>query len=187
MRVAALVASGFEQMELSEARKALESVGVIVEIVSPKKDAVRAWHRTDWGDEIRVDRHLGDVGADRYAALLVPGGLLSADYLRMDQRAVDLVNGFVRARKPVAAFCHGVGLLLEAGVVSGRSVTSYPSLRTDLENGGARWRDDPYVVDGMIFTLRRQDDLASATPRLIELFGRRDDHLFGPPEQMLQR
>jgi protease I len=187
MRVAALVASGFEQVELSEPRRAFESIDVSVEIVSPKKDTVRAWHRTDWGDDFQVDAHVGDVDLARYASLLIPGGLLSADYLRMDQRAVDLVNRFMKARKPIAALCHGVWLLVEANVVSGRSVTSYPSLRTDLENAGARWRDEPVVVDGMILTLRRQDDLPTAAPRLLELHRQRDNHLFGPPEQMLQR
>jgi protease I len=187
MRVAALVASGFEQVELSEPRRTFDRVGAHVDIVSPKKDSVRAWNRTDWGDDLQVNVHLGDVEPNRYSALLIPGGLLSIDHLRMDQRAVDLVSAFVRARKPVAALCHGVWLLVEAGAVSGRAVTSYPSLRTDLENAGARWCDEPVVVDGMILTLRRPDDLPIAAPRLIELVSGRDGHPFGPPDQLLQR
>lgn len=190
MRVAALVASGFEQVELVEPRRALESAGARVEVVSPKKDSVRAWNRTDWGEEFAVDSHIADVDVDGCACLLIPGGLLSADYLRMDQRAVDLVHGFVRAKKPVAALCHGVWLLVEANVVRGRTVTAYPSLRTDIENAGGRFQDEAVVVDGSILTVRRQDDLEAACLSLVELVsgsGRRDDRPFGPPDRVLQR
>jgi protease I len=171
--IAALVGSGFEQVELMEPRRALEAAGARVELVSPKKHEVRAWRRTDWGDDFQVDRHIMDVGALDYGALFIPGGLLSPDYLRMDQRAVDLVRAFVRARKPVAAFCHAVCLLTEAGVVRDRRVTSYPSLRVDLENAGARWLDEPVVVDGALLTVRRQDDLDVACTRLVELVSAR--------------
>lgn len=190
VRVGALVASGFEQVELLDPRRALEGAGARVEIVSPKKDSVRAWNRTDWGDHFNVDHHLAQVDADSYAALLVPGGLLSADYLRMDQRAVDLVERFVRARKPVAALCHGVWLLVEANVVAGRSLTGYPSLRTDIENAGGHYRDEAAVVDGPLLTVRRQDDLPFGLGRLLQLLNgstRRDHRPFGPPDRSLQR
>jgi protease I len=190
VRVGALVASGFERIELMDPRRALESAGASVEIISPKKDSVRAWNRTDWGEDFAVDRHLGQIDASTYACLLIPGGLLSADYLRMDQRAVDLVEDFVRARKPVAALCHGVWLLVEANVVAGRSLTGYPSLRTDIENAGGHFRDEPSVVDGPMLTIRRQDDLAFGLSRLLPLIissMKRDHRPFGPPDRSLQR
>lgn len=191
LNVVALVGSGFEQSELLEPRRALESAGARVEVVSPKKDSVRAWNRTDWGEDFAVDRHVADVDAERAGALLIPGGLLSADYLRMDQRAVDLVQSFVRANKPIAALCHGVWLLVEANVVAGRTLTSYPSLRVDVENAGGRWRDEPVVVDGSVVTMRRQDDIAVLCQKWIELLSdtpaRRDHRPFGRSDHRLQR
>lgn len=181
VRIAALVASGFEEVELSEPRRALEVAGARVELVSPKKDFVRSWMRTDWGADFAVDRHLGDVEESDYAALLIPGGLLSPDYLRMDERAVALVRRFARAGKPIAAFCHAPWLLIEADVVEGRSVTSFPSLRTDLENAGARWRDAPVVTDRMLLTVRRQDDLDLACPRFAQLLTARASEAYKYP------
>lgn len=165
-RFAALVASGFDEAELELPRRSLEQAGARVELVSPKKDFVRGWRRTDWGAEHAVDRHVGDVDHRDYEGLIVPGGLLSPDYLRMDQRAVDLVRRFAKNGKPIAAVGHAAWLLIEADVVEGRSVTSFPSLRTDLENAGARWRDEAMVTDGPIVTVRRQDDLPLVIERL---------------------
>ena len=174
-RFAALVASGFDEGELDLPRRSLERLGGRVELVSPKKDFVRGWERTDWGAEHAVDRHVGDADHRDYAGLLVPGGLLSPDYLRMDQRAIDLVRQFAKNDKPIAALGHAAWLLIEADVIEGRRITSFPSLRTDAENAGARWLDEPLVIDGPILTVRRQDDLPLVIEQVLAHLTRRVD------------
>jgi protease I len=167
-KVAILVTDGFEEVELTEPRRALQERGAETHIVSPKEETVRAWARTDWGDDYRVDRHLAAARADDYDALLLPGGVLNPDKLRMDERAVAFVRAFMDASKPVAAICHGPWTLVEADAVRGRRMTSYPSLATDLRNAGAEWVDEEVVVDAGLVTSRNPDDLPAFNRKLVE-------------------
>jgi protease I len=167
-KVAILVTDGFEEVELTEPRRALQEHGAEAHIVSPKEETVRAWARTDWGDDYRVDRHLAAASADDYDALLLPGGVLNPDKLRMDERAVAFVRAFMDASKPVAAICHGPWTLVEADAVRGRRVTSYPSIATDLRNAGAEWVDEEVVVDAGLVTSRNPDDLPAFNRKLVE-------------------
>jgi protease I len=169
-RVAALVDNGFEQVELTEPVKALRDAGAKVEIVSPQRDRVKGWQHTKWGDEFDVDRPLESARPDEYDALLLPGGVMNPDRLRMNPTAVEFVRSFVNAGKPIAAICHGPWTLVEAGGVSGRRMTSWPSLRTDLRNAGANWVDEEVVVDRGLVTSRKPDDIPAFNQKMIEEF-----------------
>lgn len=158
-RIAILATSGFEQSELLEPRRRLTEVHATVEVVSPKAGEIRGWKDGDWGDSITVDKTIGEVDVAGYDALVLPGGQINPDVLRTDKRAVALVRSFVESGKPVAAICHGPWMLAEAGVVRGRRITSYHSIRTDLTNAGARWSDQAVVRDGNLVTSRKPDDL----------------------------
>ncbi len=167
-RVAILVTDGFEQVELTEPRKALQEAGAETVLVSPKDDRVRAWDRTDWGEEFPVDLPLREARSGDFDALLLPGGVMNPDKLRMEPDAVKMVKEFFRAGKPVAAICHGPWLLVEADVVRGRTVTSYPSLHTDLENAGASWVDQEVVTDEGLVTSRNPDDIPAFNRKMVE-------------------
>jgi protease I len=167
-RVALLVTEGFEQVELTEPRKALEEAGADVRLVSPAGGRVRAWKHTDWGDEFDVDLPLSAARVEDFDALVLPGGVLNPDKLRMDEDAVGFVRDFFGASKPVAAICHGPWMLVEADVVRGRKVTSYPSIRRDLENAGATWVDEEVVVDEGLVTSRKPDDLPAFNRKMVE-------------------
>ena len=167
-KVAMLVTNGFEQVELTEPRKALREAGADVDVVSLKKDKVKAWNHKEWGEEFEVDAHIDAAKVDDYDALVLPGGVMNPDYLRLDSRAVEFATEFSSSGKPVAAICHGPWTLIEADVVRDRRVTSYPSLRTDLVNAGARWVDEPVVVDRNLITSRRPEDLPAFCQALIE-------------------
>jgi protease I len=167
-RVALLVTEGFEQVELTEPWKALEEAGALPQIVSPKEGRVRAWKGSDWGEEFEVDVPLSGARAEDFDALVLPGGVLNPDKLRMDPDAVRLVRDFFRAGKPVAAICHGPWMLVEADVVRGRRLTSYPSIQTDLENAGATWLDEEVVVDEGLVTSRKPDDLPAFNRKMVE-------------------
>jgi len=169
-RIAALVDNGFEQVELTEPKKALEAAGATVDVVSPQRDRVKGWQHTRWGDEIGVDCRLDDARAGSYDALLLPGGVMNPDKLRMNPAAVAFVKAFVEARKPIAAICHGPWTLIEAGAVAGRAMTSWPSLQTDLKNAGARWVDQECVVDNGLVTSRKPDDIPAFNRKMIEEF-----------------
>jgi protease I len=169
-RVAALVDNGFEQSELLEPKKALEQSGARVDVVSPQRQKVKGWQHANWGDEINVDRHLDEVRADEYDALLLPGGLMNPDRLRINQTAVRFVKAFVDAGKPIAAICHAPWTLIEAGAVRGRRMTSWPSLATDLRNAGANWVDQECVVDNGVVTSRKPDDIPAFNRKMIEEF-----------------
>jgi len=172
MRVAILATDGFEQVELIEPRRALERAGATTSVVSPKRDAIRGWDHTDWGDEVEVDEHLDDADPSEFDALLLPGGVMNPDRLRMHDGAVQFVRELADAGKPIAAICHGPWLLVEAGVVRGRTVTSYRSLRTDLENAGATWKDEEVVVDRNFVTSRGPDDIPAFQRTAVETFAR---------------
>lgn len=169
-RVAALVTDGFEQVELIEPRRALEEAGAQVEIVSPKDGEVRGWDHREWGANVRVDRPVAQARPDDYDALLLPGGVMNPDKLRMDSKVVDFVRAFVDAGKPIAAICHAPWTLIEAGAVKGRRMTSYPSLRTDLRNAGADWVDEEVVVDRNLVTSRNPGDIPAFNRRMVEVF-----------------
>jgi len=158
-KVAALITKGFEQIELIEPQKALQNAGATVDIVSLERGSVRGWNRTDWGTEVAVDRTVDECRADEYDALLLPGGVMNPDKLRMNQKAVQLVRAFFDQGKPIAAICHAPWMLVEADVVRGCRVTSYPSLKTDLRNAGADWTDAEVVVDRGVVTSRKPDDI----------------------------
>ncbi|AGC47409.1 C56 (PfpI) family peptidase [Myxococcus stipitatus DSM 14675] len=170
--VAMLVTHGFNLPELTETRRALEEAGARVELIAPKTGIVRAEAREGWRVEFPVDRVLGDARPDAYHALYLPGGTPSADSLRLVPEAVTFVQGFLEAKKPVAAICHGLWLLSDAGGVKGRRVTSFPSLRLDLRNAGATWVNEEVVVDGPLVTSRSQDDLPAFNRQVVTRFSR---------------
>ncbi len=159
IRVAALVAQGFEQVELLAPKKALEAAGARVDVVSPREGKVRGWDHGDWGEEQDVDVRLAEADPNLYDALLLPGGVMNPDKLRRDPDAWRFVKGFFAASKPVAAVCHAPWLLIDSGVIDGRRLTSYPSLQMDLENAGADWVDEQVVVDRGLITSRGVQDI----------------------------
>jgi protease I len=167
-RVAMLVTDGFEQVELTEPRQALRDAGADVDIVAPKGGRVKGWNHTDWGDEFDVDAQLSAASPEDYDALVLPGGVMNPDKLRMDDDAVQFTRAFFEAGKPVAAICHAPWLLIEAGVVEGRELTSYTSVRRDLENAGARWVDREVVVDNGLVTSRNPDDIPAFNRKMVE-------------------
>lgn len=170
LKIAILVTDGFEQVELTEPRKALEEAGADTSIVSPKDSQVRGWKFTEWGDSLPVDVPLDQAKPDQFDALLLPGGVINPDALRMDKKAVAFAKAFFDAGKPVASICHGPWTIIEAGAARGRRLTSWPSLKTDLTNAGAEWVDQQVVVDQMLVTSRKPDDLAAFNPEVIRLF-----------------
>lgn len=169
-RVALLVTEGFEQAELTGPKEALEKAGARAEIVSPAGETVRAWDEKDWGETFKVDVRLKDAKAADYDALVLPGGVMNPDKLRMNKSAVEFVADFFAARKPVGAICHGPWTLIEAEVVAGRRMTSWPSLQTDLRNAGAEWVDEEVVVDNGLVTSRKPADIPAFNRKLIEEF-----------------
>ena len=170
-KVAILVTDGFEQSELEKPRAALDLAGAKTEIVSPNQDSVRGWNEDDFGESFPVDVKLSAAAPESYDALLLPGGVMNPDKLRMIPEAVQFVSHFFSAGKPVAAICHGPQLLIEADVVRGRRMTSYPSLKTDLHNAGADWVDEPVVTDEGLVTSRRPADIPQFIEKMIEEFG----------------
>jgi protease I len=167
-QVAILVTDGFEQVELTEPKKALEAAGATTQIVSPKGGDVKAWKDTEWGSTFPVDITLGSAKADDFDALLLPGGVMNPDKLRMEQKAVEFVRAFIDAGKPVAAICHGPWTLVEADAVRGRTITSYPSLKTDIRNAGGNWVDQEVATDRGLVTSRRPDDIPAFNRKFVE-------------------
>jgi protease I len=163
-----LVANGFEQIELTEPKLALEEQGAKVSIVSPEKEKVKGWDHTDWGDEFDVDVPLDDAKAEDFDALVLPGGVMNPDKLRRNEQALQFVRHFVEAGKPTAAICHGPWTLIDAGLVCGRRMTSYESIQSDLRNAGADWVDAEVVVDNGLVTSRKPDDLPAFNRKVIE-------------------
>lgn len=169
-RVAILATDGFEQSELTEPKKALEREGATAEVVSPHGGEIQGFRHHDKGDTVPVDRELAQARPEDYDALMLPGGALNPDQLRMDGKAVAFTRHFFETRKPVAAICHGPWTLVEADVVRGRRVTSWPSIRTDLKNAGAEWIDEQVVTDRGLVTSRKPDDLPAFCDKMIEEF-----------------
>ena len=169
-RVAILVADGFEQAELEGPQEALEEAGAETLIVSPNEESVAGWHHFDAGDLFDVDVPLAEADVNDFDALLLPGGVANPDQLRMNPEAVRFVKAFFDAGKPVAAICHGPWTLIEAGAVKGRTMTSWPSLKTDLTNAGAKWVDEQVVTDNGLVTSRKPDDIPAFNEKIIEEF-----------------
>jgi protease I len=167
---AILATDGFEESELFDPKAALEAVGVQCHVVSPKAGKIKGWSGKDWGKSIDVDVTILDAFAHEFDFLVMPGGVINPDKLRMDSNVVAFVQTFVNKHKPIAAICHGSQTLIETGIVKGRTMTSWPSLRTDLENAGAKWVDQEVVVDHCLVTSRRPDDIPAFNQAMIEEF-----------------
>ncbi len=169
-KVAILATDGFEQVELTEPMKALKNEGAAVEIVAPHGGEIQGMNHRDKGDKIKVDRTLDEARPEDYAAIVLPGGVANPDQLRTIPKAVAFARHFHDAQKPIAVICHGPWTLVEAGVVKGRKMTSWPSLKTDLTNAGAHWVDQEVVVDMGIVSSRKPDDLKAFCRKMIEEF-----------------
>lgn len=168
-KVAILVADGFEQVEYTEPKKALENAGAEVHTISLKAGKVKGWQHDHWGDEFEVDKKIDEVQAETYDGLVLPGGQMNPDNLRINDKAVSFVKDFFTSEKPVAAICHGPWVLVEADVLEGRQITSYPSIKTDLINAGAIWKDQEVVVDGGLISSRKPDDLPAFCERMVKV------------------
>ena len=169
-KIAILLTDGFEQVEMTEPRKALDDAGAKTQLVSPKQGEVQAWRHFEKGDRFRIDVPLPSAKADDYDALLLPGGVANPDQLRVIPEAVRFVQAFLNAKKPIAAICHGPWMLVEAGGVKGRTLTSWPSLKTDIQNAGGEWQDREVISDEGIVTSRKPDDIPAFTRAMIEEF-----------------
>lgn len=170
-KVAILAANGFEQPELLEPRKALQQAGAEVHVVSPEDGQVKAWNKTDWGETVPVDVPLDRANVNDYDALVLPGGVMNPDKLRTNEKAVQFVRAFAQAGKPIGAICHAPWILIDADIAAERTVTSYPSLKTDLVNAGANWVDQEVVVDNGLVTSRNIPDIPAFNRKLIEEIG----------------
>lgn len=166
--VAILATNGFEESELKEPKKALEEAGATVHIVSLKNGEIKGWKDGDWSGSVKVDKTLDEVSQSDYNALMLPGGVINPDLLRKDEKAVNFVRSFFENKKPVGAICHAPWLLAEADVLRGRKVTSYDSIKTDIQNAGAHWVDQEVVVDEGLVTSRNPNDLPAFNSKLVE-------------------
>jgi protease I len=169
-RVAILATDGVEQSELEEPRKALDDAGATTVVVSPKEGSIKGWQHGQWGTDIPVDLALTEASPYAFDALLLPGGVMNPDRLRTNKQAVQFVKSIFQAGKPVAAICHGPWLLVEADVVRNRTVTSWPSLQTDIRNAGGDWVDREVVTDAGLVTSRKPDDIPAFNRKMLEEF-----------------
>jgi protease I len=183
-RVAILVDEGFEQVELIKPRKALDKIGAKTEIVSPQEGQVRGWNLKKWGKFVPVDIPLDSADAASYDALLLPGGVMNPDKLRMNPKAVEFVKRFFDAGKPVAAICHGPWMVVEAGGAKGKTLTSWPSLQTDIRNAGGIWVDQEVAMDQGLVTSRKPDDIKAFNKKMIEEFAE-GEHKVGQGERRI--
>lgn len=167
-KVAILTENGFEEVELTSPMNALEQAGAEVHVISPQQDKVKAWNHDHWSIEVRVDKQLSDVKPEDYDMLVLPGGVMNPDKLRMNKEAVAFAQHFIEQAKPLAAICHGPQLLIETGMLTERNMTSYPSLKTDLINAGVIWEDKEVVVDNGLVTSRSPADLEAFNKKMIE-------------------
>lgn len=171
-RVLILATNGFEQSELTKPKANLEKAGIETTVVSLESGEIKGWDTDDWGDSVKVDKTLDEVSScEGYDALLLPGGQINPDLLRVEDRAVALVKDFAKAGKPIAAICHAPWLLIEADVVQGKTATSYKSIRTDLKNAGANVVDQEVAIDGNLITSRNPNDIPAFSKALIEAVG----------------
>jgi protease I len=179
-RIAILATKGVEEVELTKPKKALEEAGAKVDVIAPqsgiKNDKIRAWDMTDWGDDTPVDVVLSNANSGDYDALHLPGGVMNPDHLRLEPAAIEFVRSFIRDGKPIAAICHAAWTLIDAGGVRGHTMTSWPSLQTDLRNAGAEWVDREVVQDNNLVTSRKPDDIPAYNRAMIDLFRRGAAH-----------
>jgi protease I len=169
-KIAIVATDGFEQVELTEPKKALEAAGATVDVISPKAGEIKGRKFTDWGDRTKVDKTLDDAKPTDYDGLVLPGGQINPDKLRIEPKAVAFVTEFFNSGKPIGAICHGPWMLVEAGVVKKKTFTSWPSVRTDIRNAGGHWVDEEVVTDGNLTTSRNPDDIPAFSKRLIQEF-----------------
>ena len=173
-KIAILATDGVEQVELIEPRKALEDAGAKTELVSLASGQIQGFNHLDHGDKLDVDKTLDEASADDYDGLLIPGGVANGDFLRADEQAVAFTSAFAKAKKPIASICHGPWVLVEAGIVKGATLTSFPALKTDIENAGGRWVDEEVHVDdngpGVIISSRKPDDLKAFCQEIVDRF-----------------
>ncbi|MGH6985306.1 MAG: type 1 glutamine amidotransferase domain-containing protein [Caulobacteraceae bacterium] len=170
LKVAILVAKGFEEVEMTQPREALEEAGAQTILVSPEEGKVRAWNHTDWGGEHHVDERLEAADPKAFDALLLPGGVMNPDRLRMNPDAVAFARAFFDEQKPVAVICHGPWTVIEAGAAKGRRMISWPSLKTDLRDAGAEWVDEEVVRDGNLLSSRKPEDIPAFNRAMLDLF-----------------
>lgn len=166
--VAIVTENGFEEVELTSPKEALENEGATVHIVSPQKDKVVSWDKKNWGKDFQVDRHIDEVSAEGYDAVMIPGGVINPDHLRRSEKAISFIKNFFEQGKPVAAICHGPQVLIETGALTGKKLTSFFSVKTDLLNAGANWVDQECVCDQGLVTSRNPDDLPAFNKKIIE-------------------
>ena len=169
--IAVLATDGFEQVELDKPVDAMRKAGATVHIVAPEAGDIQGFEHHDKGRKVGVDKTLGDVSADDYDGLVLPGGVINPDALRLEEKAISFIGAFARADKPIAAICHGPWTLIDAGIAKGHKLTSWPSLKTDLTNAGAEWVDETVVIDGKLVTSRNPDDLPAFCDGIIKVFG----------------
>ncbi|NEN23921.1 type 1 glutamine amidotransferase [Cryomorpha ignava] len=167
-KVAILVTNGFEQVEFTKPLKALKDAGATVHVIAPESGKVRAWNSDNWGESYNVDITLDEADASNYDSLMLPGGVMNPDQLRMNNKAISFIKSFFTAGKPISAICHAPWLLIETDALKGRTLTSYPSLRTDLENAGATWKDQEVVVDEGLTTSRKPEDIPAFIEKMLE-------------------
>ncbi|MDB5441638.1 MAG: type 1 glutamine amidotransferase [Phenylobacterium sp.] len=172
-RVAVLATDGFEQVELEQPVAALRRAGAEVEVVAPHGGQIQGFNHHDKGRMVPVDRELAEARPDQYDAIVLPGGVINPDELRLEPRAIDFIRSFADEGKPIAAICHGPWTLINAEAVEGKRMTSWPSLQIDLENAGAEWVDEQVVVDQGLVTSRKPDDLPAFCDKMIEEFAER--------------
>ena len=170
--IAILATDGFEQVELLKPRKALEEAGARTLIVSPTENKIKGWDTKDWGEEVKVDVPLKSADPAQFDALLLPGGVMNPDHLRMNPDAVRFVKHFFEQAKPVAAICHGPWMIVEAGAAQGRTLTSWSSLKTDIRNAGGTWVDEEVVQSNSVVTSRKPDDIPAFNREMIDLFSK---------------
>jgi protease I len=170
VKVAILATDGFEQSELLDPRRALDQAGASTTVVSLKSGEIKGWNHKEWGEAIAVDNTVDAVDAKSFDALLLPGGVMNPDSLRMNAKAVAFVKAFFAAKKPVAAICHGPWTIIEAGAAKGRTLTSWPSLKTDVQNAGGTWVDQETMVDGNLVTSRNPKDIPAFNREILKLF-----------------
>jgi protease I len=166
--VAILATHGFEQSELEVPRDRLKAAGATVHVVSPEAGEIKGWKEKDWGRPVKVDRSLDDVSVDDYHAIVLPGGQINPDLLRVNAKAIEFIRAFFDQKKVVAAVCHAPWLLIETGIAKGRKMTSYHSIKTDVINAGGKWEDSEVVTDMGIITSRKPDDLEAFSAKIIE-------------------
>ena len=168
--VAILATDGVEQVELTRPMQALKEAGAQVQVVAPKSGSIQGWNHFDKGDQIKVDQSLDQADPNRFDALMLPGGVINPDQLRLQPKAIEFIRHFVQSGKPIAAICHGPWTLINAGGVNGKRMTSWPSLQTDLRNAGAQWVDEQVVTDHGLVTSRKPDDIPAFNRKMIEEF-----------------